>query len=353
MTTINADKMHAFVEKMLVELGACTSLPLVLVGDKLGLYRTLHEGGPCTSQQLAERSGISERYAREWLRAQAAAGYLAYDAATDRFELPPEHAMVFAIEDSPFNMLGGFELAATGIETIDRVAEAFTTGAGIAWGDLGGCLFCAVGRFFRPGYVNSLVQEWIPALDGVKEKLERGAKVADIGCGVGFSTILMAEAFPNSEFVGFDFHARSIQEARRHAASHGGNGRLRFEQAAVKEIHEDGFDLATCFDCLHDMGDPRGNAERIRQILEPGGTWMVVEPLAGDQVPDNLNPVGRLYYNASTMICVPTSLAQEVGTALGAQAGERQLAEVIRDGGFRFVRRAAEGPFNMVLEAKP
>lgn len=261
--------------------------------------------------------------------------------------------MVLATEDSPVNMLGGFELAVTGIETIGRVADAFRTGDGIAWGDLGGCLFCAVGRFFRPGYVNSLVQEWIPALENVQEKLERGARVADIGCGVGFSTILMAKAFPNSEFVGFDFHDRSIEEARRHAAAHLGNGRLRFEKAAVKEIQEEDFDLVTCFDCLHDMGDPRGNAERIRQILKDDGTWMVVEPLAGDHVQDNLNPIGRIYYNASTMICVPTSLAQEVGTALGAQAGQERLTEVIRGGGFTSVRRAAEGPFNMILEAKP
>jgi ubiquinone/menaquinone biosynthesis C-methylase UbiE len=260
--------------------------------------------------------------------------------------------MVFAVKDSPVYLAGAFEMAAAMIEGEPKVEHSFRTGAGVRWGDSAGCLFCATGAFFRPGYVNNIVRNWLPALDGVEAKLKAAAKVADIGCGVGFSTLLMAEAFPNSRFVGYDFHKPSIEEARRHAASHGLAERVRFEAVSVKEIEETGFDLVTAFACLHDMGDPRGCARHMRRILKDDGSWMIVEPIAGDNPAENLNPVGRLYYNASTMICVPTSLDQEVGEALGAQAGEAKLSEVIRDGGFTRVRRATEGPFNMVLEAR-
>jgi SAM-dependent methyltransferase len=260
--------------------------------------------------------------------------------------------MVFTIPDSPVFLTGAFELVAAMIEAEPKVEECFRHGTGVRWGDHAGCLFCATGQFFRPGYVNNIVQSWLPSLDGVEARLREGAKVADVGCGVGFSTLLMAQAYPESRFVGFDFHAPSIEEARRHAEGHGLGERVRFEVAQAKEIGEDGFDLITMYDCLHDMGDPRGCAAHMRRILAEGGSWMIVEPIAGDSPADNMNPVGRLYYNASTMICVPTSLDQEVGAALGAQAGQARLTEVIRDGGFGSVRRATEGPFNMVLEAR-
>jgi SAM-dependent methyltransferase len=244
-------------------------------------------------------------------------------------------------------------MVAAMIEGEGKVEHSFRTGAGVRWGDSAGCLFCATGAFFRPGYVNNIVQNWLPALDGLEERLKAGGKVADVGCGVGFSTLLMAQAYPNSQFVGYDFHEPSVEEARRHAQAHGVDDRVRFEAAAAKDIAETGFDLVTCFDCLHDMGDPRGCAAAMRKILKSDGWWMIVEPIAGDRPEDNMNPVGRLYYNASTMVCVPTSLDQEVGEGLGAQAGEAKLAEVIRSGGFSRVRRATEGPFNMVLEARP
>ena len=271
----------------------------------------------------------------------------------DRFAISPEQAMVFAVRDSPVFLEGAFDLAAAMVEGQPKVENAFRSGEGVAWGDSAGCLFCAVGSFFRPGYVNSIVQAWLPALEGVLPKLEAGIKVADVGCGVGFSTLLMAEAFPNSHFVGYDLHAPSIEEANTHAQSHALGSRVRFETAAAKNIPEDGFDLVTMFDCLHDMGDPTGAAAHIRKRMSPDGTWMIVEPIASDSVADNIaNPVSRLYYNASTMICVPTSLSQDVGQALGAQAGEKRLTEILTRAGFGRVRRAAEGPFNMVLEAR-
>jgi SAM-dependent methyltransferase len=255
-------------------------------------------------------------------------------------------------KDSPVYLAGAFDIVAAMIEGEQKVEPSFRTGAGVRWGDSAGCLFCATGAFFRPGYVNNIVQSWLPALDGVEAKLKSGGKVADVGCGVGFSTLLMAQAFPKSQFVGYDFHAPSVEEANRHAVTHGLGDRLSFKEAKAKDIKESGFDLVTCFDCLHDMGDPRGCAGHMHRILKADGTWMIVEPIAGNRPEDNMNPVGRLYYNASTMICVPTSLDQEVGEGLGAQAGEIKLTEVIRDGGFTQVRRATAGPFNMVLEAR-
>jgi SAM-dependent methyltransferase len=323
------------------------------MGLRLGLFDALHRDGPATAGELAKRAGgLTERYVREWALAQGANGYIDYDPDTERFSLSPEQAMVFAIKDSPVFLAGAFDLVAAMIEGEPKVEHSFRTGAGVRWGDSAGCLFCATGAFFRPGYVNNIVQNWLPALDGVAEKLKSGAKVADVGCGVGFSTLLMAQAFPNSQFVGYDFHEPSVEEARKHAQAHGVGDRVRFEAAKAKDIRETDFDLVTSFDCLHDMGDPKGCAAHMRRILMGDGTWMIVEPIAGDRAQDNMNPVGRLYYNASTMICVPTSLDQEVGEGLGAQAGEAKLTETIRAGGFTRVRRATEGPFNMVLEAR-
>lgn len=353
MEKLDEHKLHEFVGKMLGDLGGAFSVPTVRLGIRLGLFDALNEGGPATASELAKRAGgLAERYVREWALAQAANGYVDYDPSTDAFSLAPECAMVFAVKDSPVYLAGAFDLVAAMIEGEAKVENAFRTGAGVRWGDSAGCLFCATGAFFRPGYVNNIVQNWLPALEGVTDRLGAGAKVADIGCGVGFSTLLMAQAFPNSRFVGFDFHEPSVEQARRHAQTHGLAERVRFEAASIKDIAETGFDLVTAFDCLHDMGDPRGCAHHMRRILKDDGVWMIVEPIAGDRPADNLNPVGRLYYNASTMICVPTSLDQEVGEGLGAQAGEAKLREVIQDGGFTRVRRATEGPFNMVLEAR-
>ena len=353
MTQFDENRLNALVGKMLGDLGGAFSVPTVRLGLRLGLFRALSEGGPATAGELAQRAGgLTERYVREWALAQAANGYIDYQPGAETFSLSPEQAMVFVVENSPVCLTGAFDLVAAMIEGEPKVEACFRTGAGVRWGDTASCLFCATGAFFRPGYVNNIVQAWLPALDGVQETLNNGAKVADIGCGVGFSTLLMAEAFPNSRFVGYDFHAPSIEEAQRHAQTHGLADRVRFETAQVKEIGEQGFDLVTAFDCLHDMGDPRGCARQVRRMLKADGVWMVVEPAADDRPADNLNPVGRLYYNASTMVCIPTSLDQEVGEGLGAQAGEAKLCEVIRDGGFTHVRRATEGPFNMVLEAR-
>ena len=353
MTAIDEAALNTFVGKMLGDLGGIFSVPTVRIGLRLGLFEALHDGGPATATELATRTGgLAVRYVREWALAQAANGYALYDNTTDRFSLSPEQALVFVIKDSPVYLAGAFELAAAMIEAEPKVEECFRHGSGVRWGDHAGCLFCATGQFFRPGYVNNIVQSWLPALDGVEAKLQAGARVADVGCGVGFSTLLMAKAYPQSNFVGFDFHEPSIESAREHAREHGLGDRVRFEAVAAKDIAETGFDLITMYDCLHDMGDPRGCAAHMRRILANDGTWMIVEPNSGDAAADNMNPVGRLFYNASTMICIPTSLDQEVGEGLGAQAGEARLSEVIRSGGFSTVRRATDGPFNMVLEAR-
>lgn len=354
MPDVDTDKLNTLIGKMLGDLGGAYSVPTVRIGFRLGLFDALQREGPMGASELAAKTGLTERYVREWALAQASNGNIDYDAAADRFSLTPEQAMVFTVRDSPVYLEGAFDVAAAMIEGESKVENAFRHGGGVAWGESAGCLFCAVGAFFRPGYVNNIVQAWLPAIEGALPKLESGAKVADVGCGVGFSTLLMAEAFPNSKFVGFDFHAPSIQQANAHAASHGLADRVRFETALAKEIAERDFDLVTMFDCLHDMGDPRGCAAHMRRLLKPDGAWMLVEPLASDQPGANVaSPVSRLYYNASTMICVPTSMAQEVGEALGAQAGEKRLTEVLTGAGFGRVRRATEGPFNMVLEARP
>jgi len=348
MGQLNETALNELVGRVLGDLGGAVSVPLVRIGDALGLYKALKETGPTTADELADATGCGRRYVREWLSAQTASGYIQHRQG--KFSLSPEQAYIFAEPDSPVNLIGAFDTAAAMVENQPKVQSAFKTGRGVAWGEQAGCMFCAVARLFRPGYVNALVQDWLPALDGVVDKLKAGASVADVGCGHGLSTILMAQAFPNSRFVGYDFHAASIAAATAHARAHG-VANVEFEVGRAQDFPGRDFDLITCFDCLHDMGDPETAATHIRSALKQGGTWMIVEPMAGDTLDDNINPVSRLYYSASTMICVPTSLAQEKGLALGAQAGEKRLSEVIRSGGFRHVRRAAQTPLNMVLQA--
>ncbi|MGO8055053.1 class I SAM-dependent methyltransferase [Rhizobium leguminosarum] len=348
MTNVNETRLNELVGCVLGDIGGAVSVPLVRIGDALGLYRKLKEIGPVKADELADASGCAPRYVREWLAAQAASGYVHHEQGL--FSLTPEQALVFAEPNSPVNLIGGFDTAAAMVENQPKVQSAFKTGRGVAWGDQAGCMFCAVARLFRPGYVNALVQDWLPALDGVVDKLKAGATVADVGCGHGLSTILMAHAFPNSRFIGYDFHADSIAAATAHARADGLTN-VCFEIGRAQDFDGRDFDLITCFDCLHDMGDPKSAAAHIRKALNEGGTWMVVEPMAADTLEENINPVGRLYYSASTMICVPTSLAQETGLALGAQAGEKRLTEVIQSGGFKHVRLAAKTPLNMVLEA--
>ena len=346
-------KLEQFMAKMVGDMAAAMSGSLVITGVKLGLYGKLAKIGPARSSQLAQELGLDERYVREWLSAQAASGFVDYDQTTDRFSMNPEQMMALANEDSPVYVAPAFELIASGYIDEPMITNAFQSGAGVGWHEHHECLFRGCEKFFRPGYRANLVSAWLPALTGVVEKLERGAKVADIGCGAGASTIIMAAAFPASEFVGFDYHEKSIQRAREAAAEAGYLPNLRFEIAKAKEAAGGEFDLVCCFDCLHDMGDPVGAAAHVREMLKPDGTFMIVEPMAADSLSDNINPVGRMYYSASTMICTPGSRAQEVGLALGAQAGEARLREVLESAGFSTVRRAAETPFNMVIEAKP
>jgi len=350
---MNEQVLNDFLGQVLNDLGGAFSIGLVRIGSALGLYKTLQKQGPMTSFELAEATGLTERYVREWLSHHAASNYLTYDPLSRRFTLPPEQAAVLADEDSPVYLADAFECAAAYVENQPKVQTAFMTGDGVGWGNQSGCLFCAVARFFRPGYYANILQNWLPALDGVIDKLERGARVADVGCGHGYSTVMMAEAFPNSEFAGFDFHAASIEEANHHAQNHGIADNVRFEVSSAKDYPGRGYDLVTFFDCLHDMGDPVGASRHVRESLASNGTWMIVEPFAHDQLEDNLNPVGRLYYAASTLVCVPTSLDQEIGAALGAQAGEGKLREVVTSGGFRHFRRATQTPFNLILEARP
>lgn len=342
-------KLHQLVGKFLQDLGGAFSVPLVQIGERLGLYQAMVEHGPCSSQQFAEHTGFSSRYLHEWLCAQAASGYMDFDAESSTFSMNAEQQMLLANPDSPFYMAPAFGAAAAIARNEPLVREAFQSGKGIAWQDQTECLSCAVARFFRPGYQNHLVQAWLPALDGMADRLRAGAEVADVGCGHGITTTLMASTFPSSRFTGFDFHAESVAAARKHASSHDVPN-AAFEVSLAKELPGK-YDLITMFDCLHDMGDPVGGMERIRESLKQDGLCMIVEPMAGNSIADNLNPVGRMYYSASTMVCVPTSLAQETGAALGAQAGENRLREVAEKAGFRNFRRVAETPFNLVLEA--
>ena len=347
---LDMKKLEPLLGLMVNEIGAAANAALVLIGDKLGLYRGLAEGGAQTAAELAKRTGTHERYIREWLASQAASGFVTYDAQRETFELSPEQAAVFADDDSPVCMTGGFHSIAAVFADEPKLVDAFRSGKGIGWGDHNACLFCGVERFFRPGYRAHLVAEWLPSLDGTVDKLKRGAKVADVGCGHGTSTLIMAEAFPNSEFVGYDFHEASVAHATEHAK---GLKNVRFETARAQDFPGSDYDLVTMFDALHDMGDPVGAAAQARKSLRSDGTMMLVEPRAGDKLADNLNPVGRVFYAFSTQVCVPASLSQEVGAALGAQAGDARLADVARSAGFSRFRRAAETPFNVVLEARP
>ncbi len=350
---LDETKLNQFMGQMLTDLGGAGSIAMVRMGDSLGLYKTLHAKGPMTAEEFAAAAGVNQRYLREWASHQAASKYVTYNSATQKFSLSEEQAMVFAIDDSPFNMIGAFDATVAFIGNQDKVEPAFKNGGGVSWGDQSSCLFCATARFFRPGYKANLIDHWLPSLTGIVEKLQRGAKVADVGCGHGVSTVIMAQAFPNSQFIGYDFHPSSIAHAQANAREGSVSGNTHFEVATAKDYPGKDFDLVAFFDCLHDMGDPTGAAAHVRQSLKTDGTWMITEPMAGDRLEDNLNPIGRLYYAGSTMVCVPTSLAQEVGAALGGQAGEAKLREVIIAGGFGHVRRAYDTPFNMVLEARP
>jgi len=349
---VDEAKLQKFMEKMLGDMGAAMGAALVIVGDKLGLYKAMAGAGPISSAELAQRTGTDERYVREWLAAQAAAGYLEYDPAAQRFTLPPEQEMVFAAEGSPVFMPGAFEIIASIMRDEPKIAEAFKNGRGVGWHEHDPLLFSGTERFFRPGYAAHLVGEWIPALEGMRARLEGGIEVADVGCGRGASTILMAKAFPKSTFVGFDYHQPSLDRAAA-AAKEAGVGNVRFERALAKEYPGKNYGLVAFFDCLHDMGDPVGASAHVRQTLASDGTWMIVEPFAGDTVQDNLNAIGRAFYSASTMICTPASRSQEVGLALGTQAGEKRIREVVTAGGFTRFRRAAQTPFNLVFEARP
>lgn len=348
--TIEQSKLDALLGTMVTEIGATANAALVLLGDRLGLYKTLSSAGEMTAAELAEATSTKERYIREWLSAQAASGFITYEPETKKFHLSPEQSAVFADEDSPVNMTGGFYSLAAVFAGTDQLANAFKNGSGIGWGDQCNCLFCGTERFFKPGYQANLISAWLPALDGVYEKLTHGARVADVGCGHGASTFIMAEAFDRSTFTGFDYHEPSIATARNKI---NGSQNISFETASAKNFSGQNYDLVTIFDALHDMGDPVGIARYIHSKLAKDGTLMIVEPMAADTLEDNLNPVGRVYYAFSTAICVPTSLSQEVGAALGAQAGEARLTDVLNQAGFTKVRRATETPFNMVLEARP
>lgn len=350
---IDETKLNEFMGKALGDMGAAISTALILIGDRLGLYKAMAGAGPMTSQQLADKTGTAERYVREWLCEQAASGYVSYDSATQKFNLPDEQAMALAVENSPAFIPGAYQIIASTIMDEPIVREAFKTGKGVGWHEHNCNLFEGVERFFRPGYSAHLVAEWIPALNGTHATLQAGGKVADVGCGYGASTILMAQAYPRSKFTGFDNHAPSIEWARASAEKAGVSNRVSFEVASAKEFPGRDYDLVAFFDCLHDMGDPAGAAAHVRKSLQPDGAWMIVEPFANDRLEDNLNPVGRIFYGASTMICTPASRSQEVGLALGAQAGEARLREVVTEGGFSKFRRAAETPFNLVLEARP
>ncbi|HTW22958.1 MAG TPA: class I SAM-dependent methyltransferase [Candidatus Baltobacteraceae bacterium] len=350
---INEAKLHEFVMKGVAEMGAALNAALIVVGDKLGLYKAMAGAGALTSAELAAKTGTTERYVREWLAAQAAGGFVTYDPAAGTYTLPPEHAMALADENSPVFLAGAFYVVAACLKDEERIVDAFRTGQGVGWHEHHPCLFVGTERFFRPNYRANLVSQWIPALEGVDAKLKAGARVADVGCGLGTSTILMAQAYPKSTFVGFDYHPDSIALAREAALKADVSDRVKFEVARAKEYPGKGYQLVTFFDCLHDMGDPAGAAKHVLETLAPDGTWMIVEPYANDKLEDNLNPIGRAFYSASTMLCTPASLSQEVGLALGAQAGEARLANVLRSSGFTRVRRAAETPFNIVLEARP
>ena len=349
---LDESKLNDFMGKFVHDLGAVMHAATVVVGDQLGLYKAL-AAGPASADDLARRTETDPRYLREWLSCQAASGYVQYDAASDSFSLSEEQAFALAVEGSPAFIPGAFQIAVAQFKAIPKMAQAFRTGLGLGWHEHDVALFHGTERFFRPGYAANLVASWIPALDGVEARLKAGASVADVGCGHGASTLIMAQAYPASQFVGFDYHEPSIAHAREAARSAGLGDRVRFEIASAKTYPGSDYDLVTMFDCLHDMGDPVGASAHVRQSLRTDGSWMIVEPFANDRLEDNLNPVGRIFYAASTFICTPASRSQEVGRCLGAQAGEQRLREVVSSGGFTSFRRAAQTPFNLVLEARP
>jgi SAM-dependent methyltransferase len=349
---IDMNKLNSFIGQFVTDLGAAVHTGMVVIGEKLGLYKALARGA-MTSAQLAAKTETDERYLREWLASQAAGGYVTYDEQTSQFSLSAEQAFALASEDSPAYLPGAFELALGSLAAVPRIAESFRTGAGMGWHEHADGVFHGCEKFFRPGYAANLVSTWIPSLQDTKAKLEAGARVADVGCGKGASTLLMAKAFPNSQFFGFDYHDKSIEAAQELARRDGVADRVRFEIAKAKEFPGGNYDLVAVFDCLHDMGDPIGAAAHVRQSLAKDGTWMIVEPFANDQLKDNLNPVGRVYYSFSTLLCTPCSRSQEVGLCLGAQAGERRIRDVVARAGFNRFRRATETPFNIVYEARP
>jgi 2-polyprenyl-3-methyl-5-hydroxy-6-metoxy-1,4-benzoquinol methylase len=351
--SIDQDKLHEFLGKAIVDFGATFNAALVRIGDKLGLYKALAKSGPQTPAQLAKATGTSERYIREWLSEQAAGGYITYDASKGTFHLSEEQSFAMADESSPVFLPGAFQAALAAVKAEEQITERFKTGEGMGWHEHHHELFVGTERFFRPGYAANLISAWIPSMAAVEEKLEKGARVADVGCGLGASTILMAKSYPNSEFVGFDYHEKSIETAKQRATDARVAERIRFEVASAKNYPGTDYDFVTFFDCLHDMGDPVGASAHVRSTLKKDGTWMIVEPFAGDKLEDNLNPIGRAFYGASTLLCTPASLSQEVGLALGAQAGEKRLREVVTSGGFSHFRRATQTPFNLIFEARP
>jgi SAM-dependent methyltransferase len=349
---LDMNKLNAFIGQFVTDLGTAVHAGMVVIGEKLGFYKAL-AGGAMSSAELAIKTQTDERYLREWLASQAAGGYITYDEKTNRFSLTEEQAFALAKEDGPAYLPGAFELALGSLAAVPRIADSFRTGAGMGWHEHVDGVFHGCEKFFRPGYAANLVSTWIPALRGVKEKLEAGARVADIGCGKGASTLLMAKAFPKSRFFGFDYHDKSIEGARESARRDGVADRVSFEVSKAKEFPGKNYDFVAVFDCLHDMGDPIGAAAHVRQSVAKDGTWMIVEPFANDQLKDNLNPVGRVYYSFSTLLCTPCSRSQEVGLCLGAQAGEARIREVVTSAGFSRFRRATETPFNIVYEARP
>jgi SAM-dependent methyltransferase len=351
-TTLDMNKLNEFIGRFVTDLGAAVHSGMVVIGERLGLYKAL-AAQPMNSAQLAAATKTDERYLREWLSSQAAGGYITYDPATGAFSLTSEQAFTLANEDSPAYLPGAFELALGSLAAVPRIEECFRTGAGMGWHEHEDGVFHGCEKFFRPGYAANLVSAWIPSLTGVREKLEAGGRVADVGCGKGASTLLMAEAFPKSTFFGFDYHDKSIEAAREAAEKKGLTGRTTFEISKAREYPGNGYDFVTFFDCLHDMGDPVWAAAHVRQSLAPDGTWMIVEPYANDELKDNLNPVGRVYYSFSTLLCTPCSRSQEVGMCLGAQAGEARIRDVVTAAGFKRFRRATETPFNIIYEARP
>lgn len=352
-TRYNEANLHQLLNQSLVEFGAAMNAPLILIGDKLGLYKTIASDGPLSTRELAEKTGTVERYVREWIRAQAASGFVSYDEESDRYSMSEEQALLFADEESPMFVIGGFQAALAAAKSYDNLLGAFQNGNGVGWHEHDCGLFHGTERFFKPAYTSNLISSWLPALKGMTAKLEAGIRVADVGCGHGAALIIMAQEFSNSTFVGIDYHNASIEAARQKAADAGVSDRVSFYTTSAQEFYSDGYDLITTFDALHDMGDPVGAAANVLRNLNPGGSWMIVEPQASDRVSENLNPLGRALYAASTMFCTPNALNQEVGMALGAQAGEGSIREVVTIGGFTQFKRVAETPFNMVFEAKP